>query len=227
MVGYALSRASNVRGVSRAQGGGAAAGPAAGQTAAKDGPAAARYDLPGARGLPCPNTKEGTGNVADLTPPDELHHGTEILFREWQGSVADLVNAVEKGLAEEVAPHGLALQEFNLLRACYELARECTATELGRLLPVDPARISRIVNTLVDNGLLRRRRTREDRRVVMLRLSEEGRELTSRILRDILRYDARLTQGVGADEMQVFLSVTAKIIANHAAMQQPESPGTA
>ncbi|MDE2756832.1 MAG: MarR family transcriptional regulator [Acidobacteriota bacterium] len=165
--------------------------------------------------------------MADLTPPDDLHHGTEILFREWQGSVADLVNAVEKGLAEEVAPHGLALQEFNLLRACYELARECTATELARLLPVDPARISRIVNTLVDNGLLRRRRTREDRRVVMLRLSEEGRELTSRILRDIRRYDAKLTEGVGADEMQVFLSVTAKIIANHAAMQQPESPGTA
>ena len=158
--------------------------------------------------------------MADLTPHDELDHGAQAPYADWRERVAELTNLAVKSLANQVAPHGLIPPEFNLLRVCYELDRECTATELGRLLPVDPARISRLVNDLVDKGLLRRRRTREDRRIVMLRLSEEGRELTSRIIGMLRGYSTRLTEGVGADEMQVFLRVADQIIANLDAMEE-------
>ena len=136
--------------------------------------------------------------------------------------VSGLVNAVEKGMAQEVTPYGLVPVEFNLLRICLEMGKETTATQLALLLPVDASRISRIVTGLVDRGLLRRRRLRQDRRVVMLRLSDEGRELTSQVMERMKSYDAQLTEGVGEDEMRAFASVTARIVANHAAMQQPE-----
>ena len=132
--------------------------------------------------------------------------------------VAGLVNAVDKGMANEVAPYGLTSMEFSLLRHCLE--EECTATHLARVLPVDGSRVSRLVTGLVEKGLLRRRRLRSDRRIVMQRLSEEGRELTSHIVEKMKLYDAMLTEGVDEEELRVFVSVSARIIANHAAMQE-------
>ena len=160
--------------------------------------------------------------MADLTPPDELHHWTEILANDWRIRISELNNLAIKSLTTQVAVHGLAPMEFDLLRVCDALDRECTATELVRFLPVDPARISRLVNTLVDAGLLIRRRTLEDRRIVMLRLSEKGRDLTSRIMEDITQYNAGLIEGIGPDELQVFLQVTSRIIANLEALAEPE-----
>ena len=142
-------------------------------------------------------------------------HWTEDLPADLEACVAGLVNAVDKGMAKEVAPYGLTPMEFSLLRICLE--KECTATQMAQVLPVDGARISRIVTGLVDKGLLRRRRLRDDRRIVMLRLSDEGRDLTSLVLQNMKRYDAMLTEGIGEEEMRVFMSVTARIIANHAA----------
>jgi DNA-binding MarR family transcriptional regulator len=118
-------------------------------------------------------------------------------------------------MAEELDPHGLTPLEFNLLRTCME-REECTATELAEELPVDASRISRIVTVLVDKDLLVRRRLRSDRRMVMLRLSDEGKELTSMLLERIQAYDAKLTQNISPEEMKVFAEAAAKIIANHA-----------
>lgn len=132
--------------------------------------------------------------------------------------VAGLVNAVDKGMATEVAPYGLTPLEYSLLRHCLE--EECTATHLAQVLPVDGSRVSRLVTGLVDKGLVRRRRLRSDRRVVMLRLSDEGRELTLRIMERMRGYDAMLTEGIDDEDLRVFASVSSRIVANHAAMQR-------
>ena len=131
--------------------------------------------------------------------------------------VTSLASVIVKGMAEVVEPHGLTPMEFSLLRACMS-AGECTATELAAVLPVDASRISRLVTRLVDRDLLIRRRLRDDRRIVMLRLSDQGTELTNLLDGRIREYDARLTENIGMEEMSVFESVTLKILANHEAM---------
>ena len=136
-------------------------------------------------------------------------------------SVASLVNAVSKAIEEELYPHGLSSVDFSLLSHCYE-REECNASELTGVLPVDASRVSRMVTVLVDRGLLRRRRLRNDRRVIMLRLSDDGQELTSmlrRRVRDL--YDA-LAENISAEDMQVFVSVSSKIAENYEAMQPSE-----
>ena len=99
---------------------------------------------------------------------------------------------------------------------------DCTATDLARVLPIDASRISRIVARLVDMDLLVRRRLRSDRRIVMLQLSPEGRELTSNLYRRIREHEARLTDGISEEELSALASITAKILANHAAMESPQ-----
>ena len=131
--------------------------------------------------------------------------------------VTDLFNMLDKSMELLVAPHGITSTEYTLLWYCLE--REHTATELARVMPVDAARISRIVAGLVEKGMLRRRRLRSDRRIVMLRLTEEGREVASQIAQNMRRHYVSLSEGIREEEMRVFMSVTDRIIANHAANQ--------
>ena len=129
--------------------------------------------------------------------------------------VADLGIALSRGISDILAPYGLFPVDFALLRACRRMGDECTATQLAGVVPTDPSRISRIVTKLVDLGLLSRRRLQDDRRVVMLRLTDEGRELTSQLYGSTQAYYARLTEGITGEDMRVFASATARIMENY------------
>ena len=147
-------------------------------------------------------------------PQDKPYRWAEDAVPNLGTYVTELFNMLDESMALLVAPHGITTIEYTLLWYCLE--REHTATELARVMPVDAARISRIVAGLVEKGMLRRRRLRSDRRIVMLRLTEEGREVASGIARKMRRHYVVLSDGIGEEEMQVFTSVTDRIIANHA-----------
>ena len=134
--------------------------------------------------------------------------------------IADLFNVLDKAMTQVVLPHGISGLEYSLLWNCLEGER--TATQLAQVLPVDGSRISRVVTVLVDKRLLRRRRLRSDRRIVMLSLTEEGFELTSRVFQNMQRHYVMLTEGIGEEEMRVFESVASSIIANYDILQRSE-----
>ena len=134
--------------------------------------------------------------------------------------IAELFNALDKAIRQEVTPHGLTAMEYNLLWYC--LKEERTATQLAQVLPIDGSRISRVVTRLVDRGFLRRRRLRSDRRIVMLSLTEEGFDLTSGIFQNMQRHYATFMEGIGEEEALVFESVISKIIANYKITQTSE-----
>ena len=137
--------------------------------------------------------------------------------------VGGLVNTVAKGMEAEVAPHGLTSLQFALLRVFLQ-EEEWTATQLAQVLPVHVSRISRVVNKLVDMGLMSRRRPRSDRRIVLLSLTDEGKALTSELDRRVRALDAQLAEGVSEEEMAALASATSKIVANHSAMKRTRAP---
>ena len=124
--------------------------------------------------------------------------------------MAGLVNVAARGMAEQVVPHNLLPLEFALLRIFLD-REECTTTQLAGMLPVTVSRTSRTVTKLVDRGLLRHRRVRNDRRVVMLALTLE-------LHRRVREFDARLTSSPSEEAIAAFASATHKIIANYAAL---------
>ncbi len=157
-----------------------------------------------------------------MTRPQHQSENAPEVMREMPSidlakSVTSLMNVVSKGMEEELDPYGLTPLELNLLRTCIERG-ECTATELAEELPVDASRISRIVTILVDKGLLVRRRSRSDRRIVMLSLSDKGNEQIATLVQRLNTYDAKLTENISAEDMRGFVSTATKIIANHAAL---------
>ena len=144
---------------------------------------------------------------------------TELPAENLISCVAILVNAVDKGISNEVLEYALTSAEFNLLRTCAE-SGPCTATQLAGILPVDASRISRTVTRLVNLGLLRRQRLRNDRRVILLHLTDKGIDLTSRVDERVKVHVSRLLEGVTEDEMGAFTSLASKIAANYGALRE-------
>ena len=130
--------------------------------------------------------------------------------------VAGLVNTLAKGTTDLTAPHGLIPLEFALFRL-FLSNEQWSTTQLAQVSPVKTSRISRVVAKLVDMSLMRRRRPRNDRRVVFLTLTGEGKALTLELQRRVHSYEAVLSEGVGEEEMAVFASVTSRVMANYAA----------
>ena len=127
-----------------------------------------------------------------------------------------LARAVNRRATESPSQFDVSPIEFAILNVCMN-AEETTVTELSKEVPVDAGRISRLVNNLFERGLIRRQRLRKDRRVVRLRLSEEGRNLVPVLNRRVRSYSAMLTDGVSETDMDRFVSVIRTIAANHQA----------
>ena len=133
--------------------------------------------------------------------------------------VAGLVNTLAKGAADLMAPHGLLPLDLALLRLFLD-KDEWTVTQMAETLQVKTPRISRVVTNLVGRGLIRRRRPRNDRRVVILTLTDEGQALALELYRRVQSYETTLSQGVSEEEMATFASVTSKVMANYASLGQ-------
>ena len=150
---------------------------------------------------------------------------TSFNTESWVGStdlglcVGGLVNAVARGVAQIAGIHGLTHIDFALLRLFLEV-EEWTATQLAQALPLAPPGISRSVTKLVDRGLIQRRRLLSDRRVLVLTLTEEGMALTQNLHQRIQSYHSTLCEGVSKEEVEVFASVSSRVMANHAALER-------
>lgn len=156
-------------------------------------------------------------NTADTERAGD-HSGEGSSAPELAEGVSQLVSAVVKGSERQIAPAGLINMEFSILKSFSE-QNEWTVTQLANVLPADAPRISRLVSKLVDRGLLRRRRRTDDRRVVLLRLTPQGKELTEELRERVAQHETRLLAGVSPAELETLRAVTSKILANHATME--------
>lgn len=128
--------------------------------------------------------------------------------------VSGLVNAVAKGMEEQLTPWGLSALEFSILGLCLR-AEETTVTELASVIPVDSGRISRVVHKLYKRGLISRDRLTSDRRVVRLQLTEEGQDLVPRLVQLVEDYNNTLLSGISRHDLTLFITTSRTIIENH------------
>ena len=103
----------------------------------------------------------------------------------------------------------------------FKLLREdgCTPVAMARDLSVDPAALTRSLHRLEAKGLLRRERSTQDRRVVHLRLTDEGRAVAEHVpgvLAEVL--NAHLA-GFSHDEWTLLLRLLQRMLANGEALK--------
>lgn len=98
-----------------------------------------------------------------------------------------------------------------------------TIGALAQARAIDPPTVTGIVTRLEQSGLVERRHDLEDRRVVKVYLTGEGRDIMRFLPAVVAEFNDLMMQGISEDEQHHFLAKLQKIIANLSAAR----PGVA
>lgn len=89
---------------------------------------------------------------------------------------------------------------------------EMTMQDLSNSMRLNTSTMTRIVDKLVRDQYLQRNRSKEDRRIVVVRLTEKGLESATLAKKTILAYYSNVTSNLPKDEIDEMLKYTAQLM---------------
>jgi DNA-binding MarR family transcriptional regulator len=138
-------------------------------------------------------------------------------------SVAYLMRRLMIGFVAEIEhelePSGLTNAQWVPLYKLY-LGHGSTAAELARVCELDAGAMTRTLDRLEAKDLIRRVRSSEDRRVVKLELTEEGRRAAGEIPQTLCKVLNAHLRGFSREEVELLRSLLVRMLENGAALQQ-------
>lgn len=134
-----------------------------------------------------------------------------------------VLNSVVQQAELKLAPHDLTHAQWQpLFKLIKSPAQSMAVAELARELQMDAGAMTRLLDRLEKKGLLKRVRSTEDRRVVMVELTPDGQRagaLVPAVLTDVL--NAHLA-GFSKTEWQALLGYLRRLVANGDALRQAQ-----
>ena len=98
-----------------------------------------------------------------------------------------------------------------------------TAMDLSRIACHDTGAVTRLLDRLEAKGLVRRLRSAEDRRVVNLELSEEGKKIAAEVPEVIAQLANQVLAGFSHDEFAQFKNLLGRALANASALNEGDA----
>lgn len=119
-------------------------------------------------------------------------------------------------LAGEVAsllkPHGLTGATFNVLRILRGAGKAgSTCGQIGERLLTRVPDVTRLVDRLEEAGLLERRRCKEDRRVVYVRILPKGQRILAKLDEPVVDLHRRQLGGLSRQELETLITLLEKV----------------
>ena len=139
-------------------------------------------------------------------------------------SIGWLLSRAKQSIAaacdEQLVGHDLTHSQWVPLLKLSLCGKPSPVATLVRELEIDAGAVTRLIDRLETKGLVRRERSSEDRRVVLVHLTEEGERLSgalTAVLSDV--FNAHL-KGFSREEWQLLLQLLRRFIANGEALRQ-------
>ena len=95
-----------------------------------------------------------------------------------------------------------------------------TAVDLSRIACHDAGSVTRLLDRLEAKGLVQRVRSAEDRRVVNLELTEEGKKIAAQVPEIIAGLGNEVLKGFSRDEFDQFTNLLTRALANARAVSE-------
>lgn len=130
-----------------------------------------------------------------------------------------LINSFAAEVEHELEPSGLTNAQWVPLFKLH-MGHGNTAAELARECQLDAGAMTRTLDRLEAKELLHRVRSSEDRRVVNLELTEEGRRAAAEIPRTLCKVLNAHLRGFSREEVELLRDLLLRMLANGATLQQ-------
>ena len=117
---------------------------------------------------------------------------------------------LENRLSRLFRERGLTLSRFNVLRSLILANRPLTCGEIGeRMIQLVPA-ITSLVDHLEKQGLVKRDRCTEDRRIVYVSVTEKGKMLADETMEPLVELEKQLLKRLNKSELQTLVELLEK-----------------
>ena len=131
------------------------------------------------------------------------------------------VNQISQAIDRRMEPMGLTNAQWVPLLKLYK-GDAGTAAELARSCELDAGSMTRLLDRLEAKGLCKRLRSSDDRRIVNLELSEEGREAARAIPQVLSDVQNACLAGFTKEEWLTLKSLLQRVLDNALALQEAE-----
>lgn len=173
-----------------------------------------------------------TSPAADAGPASAKEPGAPVFYQpdnyQPEQSVGYLMrrilNIVAQEVERELEPSGLTNAQWVPLLKLY-MGSASTVAELARECNLDAGGMTRLLDRLEGKGLLRRVRSSEDRRVVNLELTDEGREAARQIPAVLCGVQNAHMRGFTIEEWQLLKGLLRRILDNALDIQAAQEQG--
>ena len=130
-------------------------------------------------------------------------------------SIFRLVHSLKRQMSEQIESLDSEIAPMNI-RVMKIITRKspCTAIDIAHFLNRDKAQVTRLVNALINQELVKKSPNPEDKRSQLLILTDKGQEVMSKVSdldRDMLK---RMTKGMADDELEQFRKIASKMAHN-------------
>ena len=138
--------------------------------------------------------------VLDQPAQREWTDDQDVALRLWI-TLARCHATYAKAIAGKVQDYGLTTPQFGTLEALYHLG-PLSLGELAEKLLVTGGNVTYVMDRLEDQGLVYRFRRPDDRRVILARLTQEGRELVAEVFPGHASYVEHLSRHLTSTEQK-------------------------
>lgn len=119
-------------------------------------------------------------------------------------------HAVEIAANRHLGGHGLTISQFGVLEALYHLG-PLSQRQLADKILRSSGNLTMVIDNLERDGLVRRERDPQDRRVIKVFLTPEGEALVTRVLPDHVRGIRDVFAGLTPEELAQLAALTRKL----------------
>jgi DNA-binding MarR family transcriptional regulator len=131
-----------------------------------------------------------------------------------------ILNSVSHQVTRELEPSGLTNAQWMPMLKLY-LGKASTVAEIARQCQLDAGSMTRMLDRLEAKGLLARVRSSDDRRVVNIALTDEGREKAAEIPAVLSRVQNAHLAGFSVEEWQSLKGYLRRILETAQTLQAP------
>lgn len=120
------------------------------------------------------------------------------------------LDAVKKSIERDIRTYGMNPTEFAVLELIYNKGEQ-TVQKIGEKVLIASSSITYVVDKLEKKELLRRTPNPDDRRIILVSITEEGRKMMDEIFPNHSRSVQRILGGLDAEEKSLIIGQLKKL----------------
>ncbi len=116
-------------------------------------------------------------------------------------------NLLVHGMSELLRRSGLTPTQYNVLRILRGASSPLTCGQVGERMVTREPDVTRLLDRLATRDLIRRERSAEDRRVVVVEITGKGREVVDRLDQPVARLHERQLGHMGKERLRTLVAL--------------------